>query len=287
MGPVGFKVGFVQVTFRGNYRYFWCLFRTTVCIVLTYAAAYGQQSRRHPLPFAAGEELIYQAEFNRGLLRGIDVAEFHFKALPEQIGRGLDDATVLRLSGDVASKGFFLRLAGFHFRQHIESVADAEPFTTLRTVRSEEQGKRSRLLEAVFDHKARRATWIERKPNQQTTTVDFSEPIQDVLTAIYYLRTQNLEPGHSFVVPLSDSGRMYQVAVLVRERKELHTMLGRVKTIRIEPALFGENAPIRARGQLSIWLTEDERRLPVRAQLKHEAGTFEIKLKRVIYPRAK
>jgi hypothetical protein len=31
------------------------------------------------LPFLSGEELIYQAEFNKGLLRGVDVAEFQFQ----------------------------------------------------------------------------------------------------------------------------------------------------------------------------------------------------------------
>lgn len=274
---------FVQVRFSKRFLRSTAVFTTLLCFALNCLAVAAQQPGRQPLPFERGEELVYQAEFNRGLLRGVNVAEFRFKAVSEQIARGTDDAVILRLTGDVVSKGLFPRIAGFHFHQHIESTADAQPFTALRTIRSEEQGKRSRLLEAVFDHQARRAIWIERKPNQQTTSVEFSEPIQDVLTAIYFLRTQKLEPGQSFFVPLSDSGRMYQVAVVVRERKELKTVIGRVKTIRVEPALFGDDAPIRARGQLSIWLTEDERRLPVRAQLKHDVGTFDIKLKRVTY----
>jgi hypothetical protein len=40
---------------------------------------------------------------------------------------------------------------------------------------------------------------------------------------------------------------------------------------------------VRSRGSLSIWITEDSRRLPVKAQLKVDIGTFEIKLKRVSY----
>ena len=72
----------------------------------------------------------------------------------------------------------------------------------------------------------------------------------------------------------------------VAERKEIDTVLGRVSTIRIEPALFGDNAAVRAKGKLSIWVTDDARRLPVRAQLKVDMGTFDIKLKEVSYPEA-
>ena len=260
-----------------------CLLGVAAYLIFCSAAAVAQQPQVKDLPFARGEELVYQAEFSRALLRGVDVAEFRFNSTSEHIARGADDPIILHLTGDVVSKGLFPRIAGFKFHQHIESTADAEPFTTLRTMRSEEQGKRVRQIEAVFDHQARKATWTERQPNQRTTSIDFTEPIQDVLTAIYFLRIQNLEPGKSFEVLLSDSGRVYRVPVNVTERKTMDTAVGRVKVVRIEPALFGDDALLHTRGQLSIWLTEDERHLPVRAQLKVEIGTFDIKLKRVTY----
>ncbi|HJZ81010.1 MAG TPA: DUF3108 domain-containing protein, partial [Pyrinomonadaceae bacterium] len=173
------------------------LFSLTVAIQV--AAA--QPPQRPPLPFERGEELAYQAEFTRGLLRGVDVAEFNFKARSEHIGRGADDPIVLRLTGDVVSKGLFTRIAGFKFHQHIESTADAEPFRVLRTDKIEEQGKRRRVLDAEYDHEKRKVIWRERSPNPQGGAFDFTEPIQDVLTVIYYLRTQKLEVGKSFQVP--------------------------------------------------------------------------------------
>lgn len=307
MGAAGFEVGFVQMRFESDLRLagthashvqarrrpaYPSFLRLCLSVIITLIAgasvlAPGQAVKHSPLPFARGEELVYQAEFSRALLRGVDVAEFRFNSTSEHIARGLDDPIILHLTGDVVSKGLFPRIAGFKFHQHIESTADAEPFTSLRTTRSEEQGKRVRQIEGVFDHQARQATWIERQPNQRTTSIGFTEPIQDVLTAIYFLRTQSLEVGKSFEVLISDSGRVYRVPVNVTERKTMDTAIGRVKAIRIEPALFGDDSLLHTRGQLSIWLTEDERHLPVRAQLKVEIGTFDIKLKRVIYGVAK
>ena len=248
------------------------------------AFAPAQDKPRTPLPFERGEELVYQAELTRGLLRGVDVAEFHFKSIPENVARGAGDPVVLHLTGDVFSKGLFPRIAGFKFHQHVESRADVEPFTALHTDKIEESGKRSRVLEAVFDHKARKVMWSEKSPNPQGGAFDFEEPIQDVLTVIYYMRTQKLEVGKSFDVPVTDAGKVFRLAVTAKEEKELDTVLGKVKAIRVEPAMFGDSSLVRARGQLSIWITQDERHLPVKAQLKVDLGTFDIKLKRVTYP---
>ena len=255
-------------------------------ILVTIAAlslAFAQQPKREPLPFERGEELVYQGEFTRGLLRGVDVAEFNFKSSSEHISRGADDPVVLHLTGDVISKGLFPKIAGFKFHQHVESVADVEPFTVLHTNKVDEQGKRSRVTEAVFNHETHKVLWSERQPNPGSISIDFSEPVQDVLTVIYFLRTRKLAVGDSFEVPVSDAGRIYRLSVKAVERKELNTVLGKVKTIRVEPALFGDTALVRARGSLSIWVTDDDRRLPVRAQLKVDLGTFDIKLKRVSY----
>ena len=223
-------------------------------------------------------------------MHGVDVAEFRFKAVTERVSsRGVspDDSLAVRLVGDVVSKGLFPRIAGFRFHEHVESMVDSDPFTVLRTSKLEEQGKRVRASEAVFDHQTHKVTWTERDPNQaqapRISALEFSEPIQDVLTVIYFLRTQKLEVGKTFDVPLSDAGRVYRFSVAVVERKELNTVLGRVNAVRVDPALFGENGLVRSRGALSIWITDDSRRLPVRAQLKVDIGTFDIKLKRVSY----
>lgn len=243
-----------------------------------------QQSGTTSLPFAKGEELFYQAEFKRALLRGIDVGEFRFSAKPSQAkANGASDP--LQLVADVVSKGFFTRLAGFRFHQHVESTVDPDRFSALKTNKLDEQGRRVRISEALFDYEKRIVTWTERDPNQNqppsVTSLDFIEPIQDVLSMIYFLRTRNLEVGKSFEIPVVDSGRMFRLRVAVTERKRINTVLGRVYALKVEPAIFGADRMIRSNGKLSIWITDDSRHLPVWAQVKINLGTVDIKLKRV------
>jgi hypothetical protein len=105
--------------------------------------------------------------------------------------------------------------------------------------------------------------------------------VHDVLSAIYYLRTQQLDLGKTFAVTISDSGRVYQVPVRVVEKKRMKTVMGRVSVVRVDPELFGEQGMVKAKGQFSVWLTDDYRHIPVSARIKGEFGTFDITLKRI------
>jgi len=276
-------------------------FSLTAAIVLSNMAlssVAAQQPLSPGLPFKRGEELIYQAEFKKGLLRGVDVAEFTYRADVERAPTDVwSNLPLIRLVGDVVTKGFFIGLVGYHFHEHVESsvtpsarfpMFDSNPFNVLHTGKIEERGKREWTSDAVFNHQTREVAWTIHEVNQtqtaQTTTIRFSEPIQDVLTVIYFLRTQRLEVGKSFDVPLTDSGRVFRLSVAVLERKKISTVIGRVDAFRIEPAIFGDSGLVRSRGQFSIWITDDDRHLPVKAQLKVDLGTFDIKLKRLSFP---
>ncbi len=260
--------------------------RTSLLLLLLAATgifARAQQPAVNQLSFVRGEELYYEAEFKKGLLRGANIGEFRFSARPEQTSA----ADPLRLVADVVSKGLFTKLAGIHFHEHVESIVEPNQFIVMRTNKLDEQGKRVRTSDATFDHEKRKVTWTERDPNQnqppRITSLDFSEPIQDVLSMIYFVRLQKLEVGKSFDIPVSDSGQVFRMSVAVVERKRINCVLGRVNAIRIEPAMFGEGRMLRGEGKMSIWITEDSRHLPVWAQLKLNIGTVDIKLKRITY----
>jgi uncharacterized protein DUF3108 len=268
-------------------------FARVICVALILGAtlplpAYAQRSLAlAPNSFTLGEELVYEAEFSRAVLRKMDVADFRFTSKRETVpSESGEPAFSLRLIGDVASKGFFSRLFNLRVHEHIESSVDPATFSVLRTSKVDEQGKRVRHSDAVFDRAAGKVTWTERDPNNpqqqpRVTTVPFAGDIQDLVSAIYFIRTQPLEIGKAFEMQVSDSGRIYRLPVRVVERRRMKTVLGRISVIRVDPELFGEDRLIRGKGKFSMWLSEDERRIPVRADLSTDMGKFEIKLKRV------
>jgi hypothetical protein len=100
------------------------------------------------------------------------------------------------------------------------------------------------------------------------------------MSAIYFLRTQTLTPGKIFEIAISDSGKVYAVPVRVVEKKRFKTVLGKVQTVRVDPEIFGAGRPLAGSGSLSIWFTDDARRIPVRAHINNEIGTIDITLKK-------
>jgi hypothetical protein len=165
---------------------------------------------------------------------------------------------------------------------------DPTSFTVQKTNRVDEHGKRNRVSEAVYNHAKGTVSWTERDPNNpnsqpRVVSNPFIGQVQDVVSAIYYLRTQPLQVGKTFEVTISNSGRVYQVPVHVVAKRKMKTVLGRVDTFQVDPQVFGDNRLIRGKGQFSIWLVNDAKRIPAKARIKTEYGTFDITLKKVIH----
>lgn len=249
------------------------------------------QKSAAPRHFETAEELHFEAEFSRSVLRKLDVADLKFRASRTPVdGKAEDDASpyALTFTADVSSKGFFARLFNLKFRERVESTVEPVSFTVQKTTILDEQGKRVRETEATFDRSKGKMTWTLRDPNNpgaepRHKITDFSGQLQDVLSAIYFIRTQPLQVGKSFEIFIGDGGKVYKIPVKVVEKKRMKTVLGRVDVLRVNPELFGPERLIdEEKGEFSIWVTADARHIPVGGRVKTDYGTFDIKLKKVI-----
>jgi len=274
------------------------LFAVVLSSVVLASDAPKERTQPRPAPatlFGPSEELVYEGEFTRAILRGINIAELRFKAhrpSPSNVtveGEGQGPAPApLVLTTDVVSKGFFTKLFGMSFKLHAESQVEPNDFYAMRTTKKDEQGKRVRTSEAVFDQQSKKVEYTERDPNNagqapRVITAVLEGPTQDLVSAIYFLRTQPLTPGQTFNIAISDSGRVYQVpATVVAEKKKMKSVLGKVEVVRVDVELFGPGRPVEeGKGKMSIWVTSDERHVPIKARLSHDIGALDITLKSV------
>ena len=242
--------------------------------------------------FERGEELYYEAEFSRSILKSIDIADFRLTAtrIPTTtINNTNVESSVysLQFTGEAKSKGFFSKLFNLNFVERVISIVEPGSFAVQNTKRFDQQGKRVRSSETLYDHVARKVIWTEVDPREPTkqprvASSSFTGQVQDVLSAIYFLRTQPLPVGKSFELTVSDSGKVYKVPIRVVEAKRMKTVVGRANTLVLDLGLFGNQGLISNEGEFLIWLTADEQHIPVKARVKTEFGTFDIKLKKVI-----
>ena len=244
---------------------------------LLLAATFSFAQTTKTQPFGVGETLAYEGKFSK-IIKGIGVADLNLT-----IERANDGKNFL-IKSEARSKGSLLKLFRFSFFQQFASTVDADDFRILKTVKHDEQKERVRNSEAVFDYGNRQVTYVETDPLDQaraprTIASEISENTHDLVSAIYSLRLLPLAVGKSFDVYISDSGLLYKIPVRVTKREQQKSILGKMWCFRLEPEIFGVNRLIEKEGDMTIWITDDARRLPVRAQINGDIGRVEVKLK--------
>lgn len=108
-------------------------------------------------------------------------------------------------------------------------------------------------------------------------TTTFTPPVYDVLAAFYRVRTMPLEPGRRFYLTSHENRKEYPLRVSVIGRERVETPAGTFDCIVLEPTLRS-GAFFKNEGRLSIWLTDDERRMPVLMRSKLPIGAISVEL---------
>ncbi len=225
----------------------------------------------------AGETMTFEGKVSR-LKISVSVAELTFTATTAP------DSKELTVKTDAISKGTLLKLFRYSFAQNYVSTIDLENFRILKTTKRDVQKERVRESEALFDYTQKSVTWIETDPKDRNRpprriASDLIGETHDMVSAIYALRLQPLAIGKRFDLTISDSGLIYKVPVVVTGREQQNTELGKLWCFKIEPEVFGRGRLIEQKGKMIIWVTDDIRRIPVKARIDSQYGKIEIKLK--------
>ena len=117
--------------------------------------------------------------------------------------------------------------------------------------------------------------------NLVTGTVQHKEApipvcVTDLMSAIFYGGSQRLEPGQSFHMPVADSMRVVNVTMKAEAREQLTTPAGTFRTIRVQPT--ADAGVVKNRGNIWIWYTDDQRRIPVQMRARLFWGTITLRL---------
>lgn len=228
-------------------------------------------------PFIDGESLTYEGKISK-IIRGIAVADLAITLKKAPNG---EDYLV---KAEARSKGTLLKLFRFSFLQEVQSSIDSDSFRATRTVKHDVQKERIRNSEAVFDYGERRVTYVETDPNEpmrppRRIASEIDTVSHDLISGLYSLRLMPLAVGKSFRMSVSDSGLVYDIPVRVTAREQQKTIFGKKWCFRVEPQVFGPNRLIEREGDMTIWITDDVRRLPVRSVVNSPYGKIDIRLK--------
>jgi hypothetical protein len=227
---------------------------------------------RHPLPFRFGETLEYDVKFSRFPISA-NVGELTFSVLKPQ---GSDRH--VRFEVSARSRGALVSLFGIKVNDVFTSLADREDLFVYSTIKNLHENDFHQRQEAVFDRQGQRVRYRVVDPTAPSDTSKAVERetrpwVQDIVSAIYFARTRKLKNvGREVRFPISDEGQTYDVGVELAGREQVKVEAGTFQTLKVEAKIFGGRF-VRRDGQLFIWFTDDERRIPVKAVMKSDKGT--------------
>ena len=154
---------------------------------------------------------------------------------------------------------------------------------TTHTIANE--GRRNRETNVVYDANEKKARYIERDMNKNTTVgereIEIPDCVHEIIGGLYKLREMRLAPGQTVEIPISDGKKSVLARVEAQEKEQVKTEAGTHQTVRYEAFLFN-NVLYRRSGRLYIWLTDDDRRIPVqiRVRLQFHIGTITLQLEK-------
>ncbi len=219
-----------------------------------------------PLPFAVGEKLGYSAKL--GMLT---------------LGSGtLEVASVDTVRG-VESFRFRFRLQGktmfYSLDDVLESWVGTKDLMSRRFVQDfVENGKPMRRRYEIFPDSG-----FFREQGRDTTFATPNEPLDDA-AFFYFVRLTPLQVGQKYTYNryFRKDKNPVRIEVLKREKMDLPDGT-EVQCLVLHPTIDTRGL-FSKRSETRIWLTDDERRLPVQIRTKFPFGTITLRLKDMVLP---
>lgn len=170
----------------------------------------------------------------------------------------------------------------YHVHDRMESVIDPTTFCSRSLKKHTEEGFRRVDTHLAIDYHRKKATYDEKNLKTNSTKHaenDVPECVSDVISGIFYAGTVQTEPGKQFSFPLNDGSKTVDVLVHVEAREEIKVPAGTYKTIRMQPEVL--SGPLKGKGKVWVWYSDDANRIPVQMRAKMFWGTLNFKLQRI------
>lgn len=216
-------------------------------------------------PPPAQERLTFNIYYT-GIYAGTAVQELH------------RDGDVLRATSTAHSADWLTWL--FKVDDRIESISRIEhdrwcPVTYREQIH---EGPTRRDKKITF-HSNLTAT-VEDFRGRWSKTVSVTDATFDSLSCFAYTRTRQLEPGMQFAIDIYDGKELHPAVVTVLRRETIRTKAGEFRTVVVRPQLK-TGGIFDKKGELHIWMTDDDRHLPVKMVSKVRIGSVTAELARI------
>jgi hypothetical protein len=195
--------------------------------------------------FQAGEKLDYIVRYGR------IVAGTSRLSVPQVIE--IDGHPCYHILSEAWSNSFFSTF--YKVEDKIQSYTDVQGIFSRRFEKRLREGHYKTDQYYEYDQVAHLA-------KSKKDTISVPPFIQDVLSAMYFVRTQKLAPADTLLIDNHSDGKVYPLRIVVHRREKVTTRAGKFQCLVVEPFLRTP-AMFMQKGNVVVHLTDDHRKIPV------------------------
>lgn len=231
--------------------------KTAILILIMLSGFYCEASAKSTVfPWGVGEHLTFSIRWQ---VITCGYAHMEVKELITLAGN-----ETYRIVTTARSASFFDPF--FKVRDRAESYIDKKKLHTVRYEQSNREGSYKKDLTIIYDHEHLVAYENDYK-------FEITKGVQDVLSALYYLRTKDIEVGKKFEFDVGTGKNNWPLVIEVLRKEKVRVPAGKFKTFVVMPKLREEGL-FKAKGDLEVWITADKRKMPVKMRSKIEIGAI-------------
>ncbi|UCG52380.1 MAG: DUF3108 domain-containing protein [Candidatus Latescibacterota bacterium] len=211
--------------------------------------------------FGEGERLVYAVQY--GIVNaGEATLEVRNIAL-------IEDTPCYNIVSNARTNDVFSVF--YKVRDRFVSLMDTTELVSLRYEKHLREGRYKNDRHVVFDQK-------EHKAYYEDKVIPIAPRTQDVLSAMYYVRTLPLEVGQSIAVANHTDGKNYPLLIKVLGEERVKVEAGTFDCLIVEPFLRYPGI-YRQKGRVKVWVTKDRYHIPVLVKSKVIIGEVSAVLK--------
>lgn len=213
-------------------------------------------------PFQAGEKLVFSVSWSEIVKAGTATLEV----------RGVKVFNNNKVYHIVSTASSGPQLSAFFYtRDRIDIYLDTDDYTIWKSEKHLVEGKYKNDEVVYFDPTKRTAT-------RGVATMRTLAAPRDALGGFYYVRTLDLPVGGEITLNYADGKVSKPIVVKVLRKEEVTVPAGTFNTIVIEPILEETEGIFKQEGRIWIWVTDDEKKMPVLLKSKIAIGDVVVQL---------
>lgn len=119
---------------------------------------------------------------------------------------------------------------------------------------------------------------VKKKKEPRPISGELDQPVLDMLSSLYYVRSQPLEVGKDVTFDIINREERYPLVVKVLGKETVKTKAGKFNCWVVEPQFRGEGIFVAKGKSLKVWLTDDQYRMPVKMSVEVFIGSVYAEL---------